>query len=129
MKLTSGRKAPEFTLPDQNGDKHKLSSYKGQWVLVYFYPKDDTPGCTKQACAYRDAVKAMKRKDVEIVGVSGDSAENHQHFKNEYQLNFTLLADTDGKIADAFGVMDSVSLPTLRNRSLAQAVESVLDSV
>jgi peroxiredoxin Q/BCP len=103
--LKVGDQAPHFVgVDDQNKEWGSKDKAGKKIYVVYFYPADMTGGCTKQACAYRDAVKAMKRKDVEIIGVSGDSAENHQHFKNEYQLNFTLLADTDGKIADAFGV-------------------------
>ncbi|MGI9457589.1 MAG: peroxiredoxin [Aeoliella sp.] len=103
--LKVGAEAPHFVGVDDKNKEWDSKEKSGKKIyVVYFYPADMTGGCTKQACAYRDAVKAMKRKDVEIVGVSGDSAENHQHFKNEYQLNFTLLADTDGKIADAFGV-------------------------
>ena len=103
--LQVGDKAPHFIGVDDEKKEWDTKEKAGKKIyVVYFYPADMTGGCTKQACAYRDSVKEMKRKDVEIIGVSGDSAENHQHFKNEYQLNFTLLADTDGKIADAFGV-------------------------
>lgn len=105
VELKVGDEAPHFSgMDDQNKKWDSKDKAKKKIYVVYFYPADMTGGCTKQACAYRDAVKDLKREDVEIVGVSGDSVENHQHFKNEYDLNFTLLADTDGKIADAFGV-------------------------
>lgn len=103
--LKVGDKAPSFVGVDDENKKWDSKEKAGKKIyVVYFYPADMTGGCTKQACAYRDAIKELKRKDVEIVGVSGDSVENHEHFKNEYELNFALLADTDGKIAEAFGV-------------------------
>lgn len=103
--LQVGDQAPTFVGIDDENKKWDSKDKAGKKIyVVYFYPADMTGGCTKQACAYRDALKELKRDDVEIVGVSGDSVENHKHFKNEYELNFTLLADTDGKIADAFGV-------------------------
>ena len=106
--LKVGDQAPHFLGIDDAKKEWDSKQKAGKKIyVIYFYPADMTGGCTKQACAYRDAVKEMSRKDVEIVGVSGDSAENHQHFRNEYKLNFTLLADTDGKIADAFGVKRS----------------------
>jgi len=103
--LRVGDKAPTFVGVDDKNEKWDSKKKAGKKIyVVYFYPADMTGGCTKQACAYRDAIKNLQREDVAIVGVSGDSVENHQHFKKEYKLNFTLLADTDGKIADAFGV-------------------------
>ena len=103
--LKIGDKAPSFVGVDDKNKKWKSKDKAGKKIyVVYFYPADMTGGCTAQACAYRDALADMKRKDVEIIGVSGDSVENHKHFINEYKLNFTLLADTDGKIAKAFGV-------------------------
>ena len=103
--IAVGDQAPHFVGVDDEKKQWNSKEKAGKKIyVVYFYPADMTSGCTKQACAYRDAIKEMKRSDVEVIGVSGDSAENHQHFKNEYELNFTLLADTDGKIADAFGV-------------------------
>jgi len=103
--LKVGDAAPTFLGTDDKNEKWDSKKKAGKKIyVVYFYPADMTPGCTKQACAYRDALKDLKRKDVEIIGVSGDSVENHKHFKNEYKLNFTLLADMDGKIAEVFGV-------------------------
>ena len=108
VELKVGDKAPLFVGVDDKNEKWDAKEKAGKKIyVVYFYPADMTGGCTKQACAYRDAMKELKRDDIEVVGVSGDSVENHQHFRNEYKLNFTLLADTDGKIADAFGVKKS----------------------
>ncbi|NOZ41334.1 MAG: peroxiredoxin [Planctomycetes bacterium] len=103
--LKVGDKAPTFVgVDDQDKPWDSKEKAGKKIVVVYFYPADMTPGCTKQACSYRDAVAKLKRTDVEVIGISGDAVENHRHFKNEYELNFTLLADTDGKIAKAFGV-------------------------
>ena len=85
--------APDFTLPDQNGTVHSLSGYRGQWVLVYFYPKDDTPGCTKEACSFRDNLPNFDKLNVKVLGISADKPESHAKFVNKYGLNFTLLAD------------------------------------
>jgi len=105
VELQVGDEAPHFTGTDDENhgwDSEKLAGKK--IFVVYFYPADMTPGCTIQACSYRDALAGLKRDDVEVIGVSGDAVENHKHFKNEYDLNFTLLADPEGKIAKAFGV-------------------------
>lgn len=106
--LEVGDEAPAFSGQDDQGKAWESKKLAGKKILiVYFYPADMTGGCTKQACSYRDAVAELKRDDVEVIGVSGDSVENHKHFKNEYNLNFTLLADPQGKIAKAFGVSTS----------------------
>ncbi|MAT70271.1 MAG: peroxiredoxin [Planctomycetaceae bacterium] len=103
--LEVGDAAPEFAGRTDEDKPWKSKDHVGKKILVvYFYPADMTGGCTAQACAYRDALAELKRDDVEVVGVSGDSVENHQHFKKAYDLNFTLLADPEGKIAKAFGV-------------------------
>ena len=100
-----GDKAPLIEGKDQDGKDWKLSDDVGKKVvLVYFYPKDDTPGCTKEACGFRDSIDALKADNVEVVGVSFDSGESHLKFISKYKLNFPLLADTDGKIADTYGV-------------------------
>ena len=100
-----GDKAPVVQGIDQHGKTWKLDDVVGKkMVLLYFYPKDDTPGCTKEACGFRDRITDLKKDDVEVVGVSFDSPESHQKFIEKYHLNFPLLADTDGKIADAYGV-------------------------
>lgn len=99
-----GSPAPDFILFDQDGKKHSLSDYKGKWVLLYFYPKDDTPGCTKQACAIRDAFPDFGTLKVTVLGVSVDSEESHQKFTEKYNLPFTLLADTEKKVVNLYGV-------------------------
>ena len=100
-----GDKAPLIEGKDQDGKSWKLADVVGKKiVLLYFYPKDDTPGCTKEACAFRDNIGDLKKDNVEVIGVSFDSAESHQKFISKYYLNFLLLADTDGKIAAAYGV-------------------------
>ena len=102
---TAGDIAPPFTGQDQDGKTVKLADLAGKKiVLLYFYPKDDTPGCTKEACGFRDSMGELAKDNVEVVGVSFDSAGSHQQFIAKYKLNFRLLADTDGKIADAYGV-------------------------
>ncbi len=102
--------APDFTLPDQDGNKHKLSDYKGQWVLVYFYPKDNTPGCTTEACALRDNFPAFKKLKIQVFGISADSEKSHKKFVDKYQLPFTLLADEDKKTAKKYGVWEEKSM-------------------
>src|SRR5215510_3752646 len=99
-----GDKAPLIEGKDQDGKTWKLADVVGKKVvLLYFYPKDDTPGCTKEACGFRDRIADLKKENVEIVGVSFDSGESHKAFISKHSLNFTLLADTDGKIAAAYG--------------------------
>ncbi len=105
VELQVGDPAPHFVgMDDENREWDSKKRAGKKIYVVYFYPADMTPGCTIQACSYRDALANLKRDDVEVIGISGDAVENHQHFKNEYKLNFTLLADPDGKIAKAFGV-------------------------
>lgn len=99
-----GEVASSFSLPDQNGVIHTLGEYKGRWVLVYFYPKDDSPGCTKQACALRDNFPAFEKLDCVVFGVSVDSEKSHKKFQEKYSLPFTLLADTEKKVVQAYGV-------------------------
>jgi peroxiredoxin Q/BCP len=98
MKLKIGKLAPDFNAPDQDNKMHKLSDYRGQWVLIYFYPKDDTPGCTKQACAIADMMPDFKKLKLQIFGISTDSVKNHKKFEEKYHLPFTLIADEDKKI-------------------------------
>jgi len=86
-------KAPDFSLPDQDGAIHTLKKYKGKWIVLYFYPKDDTPGCTKEACSFRDGIAEFTKRDVVILGVSKDSVASHKKFADKYHLNFTLLSD------------------------------------
>ena len=95
--------APDFTLPDVSGKTHTLKEYKGRWVVLYFYPKDDTPGCTAEACSLRDARDTLAEMGAEIIGVSKDDASSHEKFKAKYSLNFTLLTDTEAKVIDSYG--------------------------
>lgn len=102
--LKQGDKAPDFTLPDQDGDMVSLSGFLGKkQVVLYFYPRDNTPGCTKEACSFRDAHPGFEKADTVILGVSGDSAKSHKSFIEKYNLNFPLLSDTDHSVADAYG--------------------------
>lgn len=101
--LKEGDDAPEFTVKDQDGANVKLSDLRGQKTVLYFYPKDDTPGCTKEACSLRDGFSTFEEKGIKILGVSMDDEASHQKFISKYQLPFTLLADTDHRIADAYG--------------------------
>jgi thioredoxin-dependent peroxiredoxin len=101
---TVGQPAPEFELPDQNGQLHSLEDYRDQWVVLYFYPKDDTPGCTTEACEFRDNVFAFRELNAQILGVSLDDSKSHKAFAEEYALPFPLLADTEGTTATAYGV-------------------------
>jgi thioredoxin-dependent peroxiredoxin len=106
--LKAGDKAPHVSGVDQDGNKWKLSSDIGKnIILLYFYPKDNTPGCTKEACSLRDRISDLKAQGVEVIGVSFDSVESHKNFTFKYDLSFPLIADTDGKIADAYGARKS----------------------
>ena len=102
--LKEGDQAPDFTAPNQQGQTVSLADFKGKEVILYFYPKDDTPGCTKEACSFRDGFLKFKKRGITILGVSPDSEKSHQKFTAKYKLPFTLLADTDHSIADAYGV-------------------------
>ncbi len=102
--LQVGDKAPDFTLEDQAGKSHSLNDYKGKQTLFYFYPKDNTPGCTAEACSLRDNIEDLKADGLEVVGVSADSVKSHAGFAEKYQLPFTLLADPDHKIIEPWGV-------------------------
>lgn len=104
MCLSKGTPAPDFTLPDENGKEHRLSDYQGGYVLLYFYPKDDTPGCTTEACSFRDDYSQYQDADVTILGVSPDSPASHLKFKQKHQLPFTLLADEDHAVCELYKV-------------------------
>jgi len=99
-----GKPAPYFTLPDQDGKNHSLAQYRGQWVLLYFYPKDDTTGCTKEACAIRDTLPDFKGLSCVVLGVSADTVESHKKFAEKYGLPFTLLADPERKMIENYHV-------------------------
>ena len=108
--LKEGSKAPDFTSVDQNGKKFKLSDQKGKKVVLYFYPKDDTPGCTKEACSFRDAEDVYKKKGIKVYGVSTDDEKSHQKFISKYDLPFDLIADTDKKVVEKYGVWGEKSM-------------------
>lgn len=116
--------APTFSLPDQDGNIHSLSDYKGKWVLLYFYPKDDTPGCTKEACGFRDMSAEYKKNDIIVLGVSKDSVASHKKFAEKYHLNFPLLSDESKKVHEAYGawglkkMMGREYMGTMRNSYL-----------
>lgn len=105
-----GKKAPAFTLKDQTGEAHKLSDYTGSPVVLYFYPKDDTSGCTKEACAFRDLQPKFGKVDAVVLGVSPDDEESHAKFVDKYDLNFTLLADPGSKVCEKYGVWQEKSM-------------------
>jgi thioredoxin-dependent peroxiredoxin len=104
MENLVGSKAPDFSLPDQDGKTHSLSDYKGQTVLLYFYPKDMTPGCTKEACSFRDSMNDLKAGGVQVLGVSVDSVESHKKFAERYHLNFPILSDMNKKVVQEYAV-------------------------
>lgn len=108
-------KAPDFSLPDQDGKFHSLSDYKGKWLVVYFYPKDDTPGCTKEACSFRDNLEEFQKRGVAIVGISKDSVESHKKFSEKFHLPFPILADPQHRTIEAYGAWEK---GTLRNTYL-----------
>jgi len=102
-KLDTGDQAPAFTLPDQDGKPVALADFAGQQVVVYFYPRDDTPGCTKEACQFNENLSAFKRAKVPVLGISADTAAKHQKFREKYGLKFPLLTDADHEVGEAFG--------------------------
>ncbi|MCL7744931.1 peroxiredoxin [Guyparkeria hydrothermalis] len=103
--LAVGDPAPGFTLPDQNGKAHALSDYRGQWVVLYFYPKDDTPGCTTEACSFRDNINRLIAQDAAVLGVSMDDVASHAEFAAKYELPFPLLADPEGAVVERYGAL------------------------
>jgi peroxiredoxin Q/BCP len=102
-KLEAGAKAPSFTLPDQDGSKVSLSQFAGRRLIVYFYPKDDTPGCTAEACQFNENLTRFEKADVPVIGISPDKADSHQKFRAKYGLNFTLLSDPDHSAMERYG--------------------------
>ena len=101
--LKEGDKAPDFTVTDGDGKTVRLKDFRGKKIVLYFYPKDDTPGCTKEACAFRDSYSKFRKRGIEVLGVSLDSEKSHQKFAKKYDLPFRLLADTDRAISEAYG--------------------------
>lgn len=108
--LSQGDKAPNFTSKDQNGNTISLDQFKGKKVVLYFYPKDNTPGCTTEACDFRDNYQGLKAKGIEVLGVSVDDEKSHQKFITKYDLPLTLIADTDKAIVEAYGVWAEKSM-------------------
>jgi len=111
-----GSAAPGFNLQDQNGDWHDLENYRGTWLAVYFYPRDDTPGCTTEACNFRDNIHAFKGIGAEIVGISVDDVDSHKEFSTKYKLPFTILADVGGETSDAYGVLRDYKMMQIASR-------------
>lgn len=108
--LTVGDMAPEFELPADNGEIVRLADFRGKKVILYFYPKDDTPGCTTQACGFRDAYPQIEERNAVVIGVSPDDVDSHQKFKTKFDLPFLLVADTDHTLAEAYGVWGEKSI-------------------
>lgn len=102
--LETGTKAPDFSLPDQDGVMHSLSQYRGKKVILYFYPRDNTPGCTKQACGFRDLYPQFTEKGAVVLGVSKDSVASHKKFQEKYQLSFPILSDTELQVIQAYDI-------------------------
>jgi peroxiredoxin Q/BCP len=111
-----GSMAPGFNLQDQNGDWHDLGNYRGTWVAVYFYPKDDTPGCTTEACNFRDNIYAFKGIGAEVMGISVDDVDSHKEFSTKYKLPFTILADVGGETSGAYGVLRDYKMMQIAGR-------------
>jgi peroxiredoxin Q/BCP len=111
-----GEPAPAFRLQDQDGKWHTLADYKGKWVAIYFYPKDDTPGCTTQACSFRDNIFAFNKEGAVILGISVDDVESHKKFAEKHGLPFTLLADADKAVAKQYGVLKSYGVAEFARR-------------
>ena len=112
----AGDPAPGFKLQDQNGEWHDLEDYRGTWLAVYFYPKDDTPGCTTEACNFRDNIYAFKAIGAEVVGISVDDVESHKAFSDKYKLPFVILADADGTTTEAYGLLRDWKLIQIASR-------------
>ena len=111
-----GDLAPSFSLVDQSGQIKRLEDYSGKWVVLYFYPKDDTPGCTKEACSFRDDLKKLEKLGAQIIGVSVDDADSHAKFASKYHLPFPLLADQDAKVAESYGAVNNLLIIKIAKR-------------
>ena len=129
-----GKSAPDFTLPDEAGRPVKLSSFRGKKVILYFYPKDDTPGCTAQACGFRDRFEEIQEKNAVVIGVSPDSGASHVKFRSKYNLPFILLSDPDHKVADKYGVwgeksfMGKTSMGIIRSHFVIDEAGKIADA-
>lgn len=115
-RLPEGSAAPDFALQDQAGKMHRLADYAGRWLVLYFYPKDDTPGCTKEACRFRDDIGVLGDLGAAVVGVSVDDVRSHAEFARKYQLPFPLLSDPDGRTATAYGSLLNLGVVRLARR-------------
>ncbi len=111
-----GDTAPDFRLVDQQGKTKSLSDFSGQWVVLYFYPKDDTPGCTKEACSFRDDLITLEKLGAKVVGISVDDSDSHAKFAAKYHLPFPLLADEDGKVAESYGALANLLVIKIAKR-------------
>ena len=111
-----GQAAPNFSLADQHDKQHSLTMYQGKWLVLYFYPKDDTPGCTKQACNFRDDLHKLTQLGAQIVGVSVDDGKSHADFATKYSLPFPLLADVNGKVAQQYGALADMGVTKIAKR-------------
>jgi len=113
---TVGQPAPDFNLPDQNSRQHTLKDYRNKWLVLYFYPKDDTPGCTQEACAFRDDLNLLTEMGAQVVGVSVDDSNSHAEFAKKYHLPFPLLADRDGNVAASYGALLNLGIMKIARR-------------
>ena len=133
--LEVGMKAPAFTLPDQNGEMHSLEDYRGQKVILYFYPKDNTAGCTTQACGFAERYPQILEKDAVVLGVSKDSVKSHKNFEEKYSLPFTLLSDPDHKVLEMYGAWGEkknygkVSMGTIRTTYLIDEEGTIIKAM
>jgi peroxiredoxin Q/BCP len=114
--INTGQTAPDFNLQDQNGNWHTLDNYKGQWVVLFFYPKDQTPGCTTEACNFRDNIFEFQKLNAQILGVSLDDIESHQAFSEKYSLPYPILADVNKECATEYGVLGKFMMMTIAKR-------------
>ncbi len=114
--LKIGDKAPNFNLPDAKGEMVSLAGLQGNWLVLYFYPKDDTPGCTKEACSFRDDLHKLEKLDAKVVGVSVDDTNSHSEFAKKYKLPFPLLSDKDGSVADKYGALTNFGIIKIAKR-------------
>lgn len=114
--INTGQTAPNFNLQDQNGNWHTLDNYKGQWVVLFFYPKDQTPGCTTEACNFRDNIFEFQKLNAQILGVSLDDIESHQAFSEKYSLPYPILADVNKECATEYGVLGKFMMMTIAKR-------------
>jgi peroxiredoxin Q/BCP len=119
--VEKGSKAPDFTLSADDGSQVSLKDFRGQKVLIYFYPKDDTPGCTTQACDLRDRMPELKAEGAVVLGISPDSVKSHQKFKQKYGLNFPLLADEDHKVAEKYGAWGEKTLYGIKSTGIIRS--------